>query len=270
MTPTVDPGSTRSIIQSAGRIRRHRPATGVLNTYLIGRPLVAMQGNLLSMPGVETPPVAATSVSKVSLAAFEQRRIRDLLGEMTPDRIDASLMLDGSRSVPLRDKELDLCRKMIDPAAKDSFVGAYAKNLVSRMMLQPSVARSFRRSTARDLVYTRKGEDVSDLKWIMDKAPGRPQSQFLPAEQQGLALAKLTIEGQAFVGDVDIRAFTEYSDMMEDLPPWEVQSLFEIRMPDYRAQDEGVVPKVSYHPFTGLVRCIPEDLFEPFGEGKTS
>lgn len=51
----LDPISTRSIIQSAGRVCRHREATGDhLNIYILGRSPVAMQGGELAMPGVET------------------------------------------------------------------------------------------------------------------------------------------------------------------------------------------------------------------------
>ena len=104
----IDPSSLRAIIQTGGRVRRHRdPHTDASNIALLHEYSVSrFEGGKASMPGVETDP--CNLVDKVTLDDCEARTAPVLLGDWDNERIDAGLMIDPSRCCVLREKEAEL------------------------------------------------------------------------------------------------------------------------------------------------------------------
>jgi CRISPR-associated endonuclease/helicase Cas3 len=104
----IDPSSLRAIIQTGGRVRRHRnPCADASNIALLHEYSVSrFEGGKASMPGVETDP--CNLVSKVTLDDCEARTAPVLLGDWEDERIDAGLMIDPVRQCVLREKEAEL------------------------------------------------------------------------------------------------------------------------------------------------------------------
>lgn len=261
----LDPTSTRSIIQSAGRIRRHRSARTAVNTHVLGRPLVAMQNGAIIAPGIETRN-DKTLVPSPRLDSSERRLMVDLLGPSGLRQIDSSLMLDVARDVPLRDAEVNYCHEMIS-TREESPTGRYLLSLRSRMSLAVSDLRKFRRSTTRDLSYTLVGEDYETSDWHIDLAPGGRGSMLEPAAQKGLTFVDEVIEDLAMRGDFLDRAWQNYIEVHGGASRHQMMSLFEVRLADYGGKNLEVVPTVSLHSFTGLTRGSFDNLRLPFGKG---
>ena len=159
----LDPISMRSIIQSAGRVRRHRPAVGDHpNVLILGRSPIAMQSGKLSRLGVETEPADETMVARVSLLeCFEDRLLRDLAGDETFSHITAKTMISGEGNVPLRDAEACLRKRMISTDEAQP-LGKYLLHLNARLNLTMTRSRKFRRSITRDILYLKIGDDLKD------------------------------------------------------------------------------------------------------------
>jgi len=259
----LDPYSIRSLIQTAGRVRRHRSVHDAVNVHVLGRPVAAMQGGRIDMPGVETQQRAARVIAP-SLEAFEGRHICDLIGPSGLECLDASLMLDMTRDVPLRTAEMGLCTQMID-TNETSPGGRYLANLRSRMNTAVSKRRKFRRSVSRDILYTLVGDDLDTAVWHIDLAPGGRDSHLGLASERGFRLSDSTVKGMAFAGDLARRAFDAYTQAHPGFEKYGTSEAFETCIADYSSPEDGLVPEVSYHAFTGLTRGSFESLLKPFG-----
>jgi len=98
----IDPISTRSVIQSAGRVCRHRPVSDEqINVLILGRSPIALQTGQLVRPGVETKSDGNTGVAKVErLLEFPDRNFADLAGDAQFATITAEPLLRAELNFP--------------------------------------------------------------------------------------------------------------------------------------------------------------------------
>jgi CRISPR-associated endonuclease/helicase Cas3 len=257
----LDPVSLRAIIQSAGRVRRHRSPLGEHpNVLILGRSSVAMEEGRLAMPGVETRPAKETGVSRRSLEAFEGRRFRDLAGDAKFERISAETLLSGEGSVPLRDAESGLRHAMVD-ATRSGPLGKYISHLNARMNLTMTRTRKFRRSDTRDVLYRLEGERIENAQWRVDLAPGTRESRFRLAEENGLEIGP--VNGEHLFEGVTELAWLDYSKGRREMGPRELRKLMQLSVADYGFD---LAPEIVCTDFTGFSRGTREDLFCAFGK----
>ena len=230
----VDPISIRSIVQSAGRVRRHRPAanTQPVNIFILGRSPVAMQIGALEHPGVETPPHRKTNVINVGrehLKCIEHRLFRSLAG-------------DAEDGQPL---------------------GKYLNHLNARLNLAITRSRMFRRSVAGDILYQMRGEDIETPEWHRNLSPGSRYNAFQPASE--LSVSSENQSGKLF-GNSFQAAWIAYTERVGFEPSAEdLRVLMQVQVPDYGNAD-GFEPAMTWSDFTGFTRGQKEDLFASFGK----
>lgn len=171
----LDPSSTRSIVQAAGRVQRHRlRVPDAPNIAILGAPLVTLEGHgRLEMPGVETANPALTNVGKIVLGQFgaADRRTASLLGPVA--EIDARMILGPAGDAPLPAAEDALVGRYLEggPVALASWTGSH----LARQCCLQSRARHFRRSTTMKIVAWQSGDNLERLSWRWDRAPGRQE-----------------------------------------------------------------------------------------------
>ena len=165
----LDPVTSRSIIQSAGRVRRHRPVHGKHpSVFILGRSPIAMQGGTLAMPGVETRPVRETCVPKSEmLAKLEGRHFLDLAGQVNFGNIMAEPLILDSISFPLRDAEMQMRQQMISTDARDP-LGRYLRRKNTRWNLMMTRSRKFRRSETREVLFFKIGDRPDGAVWYIE------------------------------------------------------------------------------------------------------
>lgn len=261
----LDPASIRAIVQAAGRVWRHRIYGGqTANVAILGRSVIIMQPGpgRLEKPGVETPPHPDTKVPRVGLDEFRDRHIVDLAGARTFDVIDARAIL-GPDPVPLREKEAELRARMMDADDAAKPLGCYLRHPTARLNRQMTRSRVFRRATTRDLLYFRKGETPEDRTWMLDLAPGTRQSEPMKAVSYGLRIADEPCDSHLLFPHLDDLAWRMVSTGEDGPTRYQIQSLTEVRVPDYNRVD---VEPMTYAEFTGFTRGEPEDLFQQFGK----
>lgn len=256
----LDPISMRSIIQAAGRVRRHRPAIGDHpNILIMGRSPVAMQGGVLAMPGVETRPARETKVAARSLAQFDGRLFREICGDADFSTISAEVLISGEGIVPLRDEESALRQEMIS-VSEARPLGKYLSLLNARLNLMMTRSRKFRRSDTREVLYRMDGGDITDAEWYLDMAPGTRNSALMRAVENGLDIDRS--EGQLLFRGITSQAWLDYSSGLSEMGPKDLRDLLQVSVSDYGDS----VPSMSYTEFTGFTRGDHEDLFFPFGK----
>lgn len=257
----LDPISTRSIIQSAGRVRRHRPATGDQpNILILGRSPVAMQHGELAMPGVETRQSKESLVTKISLKEFEGRKFSDLAGDIGFDNITAEPLLCDDLAFPLRDAEAKLRGDMISLEGNRP-LGRYLTCPNARWNLTMTRTRRFRRSETGEILFCRVGDDLASAEWFLDLAPGTPSSKLRSARDS--LHTNSTTNPSCLFEDMTERGWRELSGDMEEMNRADIRELLRVSIPSYR-DDLSVV--MTYTEFTGFTRGMPEDLFKPFGK----
>lgn len=261
----LDPSSMRAIVQAAGRVWRHRVyGSEAANVALLGRSAVVMQTGKLAQPGVETSPHRDSLVPRVDLDEFGDRHLVNLVGEGTFDVIDARAIL-GRGQVPLREKEAELRGQMVsaDDVAKP--LGCYVRHPTSRLNRHMTASRKFRRATTRDLLYFQNGENPTNMRWMLDLAPGTRNSAPRSAQAAGLRLAEAPCADHLLLPNLSDLAW-QATPTGEDEPTLRrIQSLTEVRVPDYGRAEEGE-PTMTYVEWTGFTRGDPKDLFQPFGK----
>ena len=262
----LDPSSVRSIVQAAGRVRRHRSAEGQHpNVLILGRSPIAMQDGCLRMPGVETKPADETKVARQHLDEFEGRLFNVLAGDEDFARISAAPVISGAGVIPLRDSEAQLRSQMVS-ASKNAPLGKYCRHLNARLNLTMTRTRRFRRSdNGRDILYQLDGDSLDDAKWYMDLSPGTSASVLHEAEQCGLECR--TIDTEHLFRDLAGRAWSDRPDGATEMFRENLNTLMRVTVPDYGDELE---PVMSYTEFTGFTRGKPEDLAGPFGRGSVN
>jgi CRISPR-associated endonuclease/helicase Cas3 len=258
----LDPISTRSIIQSAGRVRRHRPATGDHpNVLILGRSPVAMQGRALAMPGVETRPAPETGIPvPEGLLGFEGRHLSDLLGEVRLDVISAEPVLREGVRFPLRDAESRLRKMMLSTEPRDP-LGRYLGSENARWSLRMTRTRRFRRSENREVLFTLIGDRIGEARWFLDLDPGTRNSALREAGDQ-LHIAEGPDRFGRLFEDLTGSGWLELTGGLDDLRKNDLFDLFTVSVPSY-GDDLG--SEMTYTEFTGFTRGSPEDLFSDFG-----
>lgn len=260
----LDPSSTRSIIQAAGRVRRHRgPAGDHPNVLILGRSPIVMQGGRLESPGVETRPAPETRVARPDLDRFEGRLFRDLAGDETFAVINAAPVLSGAGDLPLRDREGELVRAMIrsdeDTAAQP--LGRYLRHPNARLNLAMTRSRKFRRSDAKTVTFAMFGESPEGAEWHVDLQPGTRESRFHPATGKGLTMGR--VEAEPLFEELTGPAWVEYVGGLRDMENGDLKNLMRAEIPDY---ERDLQIRMTYTEFTGFTRGSFEDLFCAFGK----
>jgi CRISPR-associated endonuclease/helicase Cas3 len=266
----LDPVSMRSIVQAAGRVRRHRLGEWPeVNTLILGRSPIAMQGERLAMPGVETDTPKDTGVSRGNLSEFPERRFRDLAGNLDLSRITAAPILSDSEACPLRDEEAKLRRAMMALSGESAPLGRYLGRSVSRMNARFTKTRTFRRATTRSIRYMRVGESFESAVWQVDLNPhGKISSPIIPSEDQLREMSYGSDDGDGHLfTDILARAWFALSGGVELISTQVMRKLVSVDLPDY-GSDMTVIPPMTFGEQTGFTRNFPEDLLCPFGKAK--
>lgn len=260
----LDPISTRSIIQAAGRVRRHRPAKGDYpNVLILGRSPIAMQDGALCRPGVETRPSSDTRVPAVEqLRIFEHRHFREIAGEVDFKAINAAPLLSDENAFPLRDAEAALRMQMISTAERDP-LGCYLLHPNARWNLRMTHTRRFRRSESQEILYCRMGEDLRTAEWFINLDPGTRHSVFRQAGPDELHLPGNCFEVDALFEDLTRSAWAEFSQGLRNMSASDIFTLFRVSVSSY---GDDLKPVMTYSEFTGLTRGKPQDLFQAFGK----
>jgi CRISPR-associated endonuclease/helicase Cas3 len=256
----LDPISTRAIIQSAGRVRRHRPAIGLgANIVILGRSPIAMQSGILAHPGVETRCDPETGVPKTgALEAYVGREFAALAGAVGFGTITAAPLLSDADPFPLRDAEAALRARMISTDARDP-LGKYLTQPTARWNLKMTQTRRFRRSDTADVVYTQMGESADAARWFVTLTPyvrGARAVEAVRLEQPSLEVACL-------FEDLTALGWTALTGGGRKMTESDQKSLLRCTIPSY---DEGLEPQLTYTDFTGFTRGTVDDLFAPFGK----
>jgi len=258
----LDPISTRSIIQSAGRVRRHRPATGDHpNVLILGRSPIAMQGGKLAMPGVETDQAMETGVPKSGkLMEFEGRHFTDLAGKADFRVITAEPLLSDEIQFPLRDAEADLRKQMISTDDRDP-LGRYLLHPNARWNLTMTRTRKFRRSETREVLFCKIGDRPEDAGWFLDLAPGTRESTL--REAGAMLHTDEPYEVNCLFEDMTAQGWLELSRGVSEMTSTDTRELLRVSVPTY---GDDLKTEMTYTEFTGFTRGKPEDLFEAFGK----
>ncbi len=259
----LDPISMRSIIQAAGRVRRHRPGEwSRTNTLILGRSPISMQGGKLAMPGVETNLPCETGVSRGNLSAFPDRNFRDLAGDLNFDRINAAPVLSDTEACPLRDEETRLSRDMLALSGKHAPLARYRDHTVSRMNTRFMLTRKFRRSTAHRLRYAMSGNSLEDATWSADANFGRGQPIWRHGKQLNLNMIPAETHDNKMYLFVDIlqRAWRDLSPEGDPITDAEMRKLVTLDVPCYDASNT-IFPVMTYGEQTGFTRGGSEGSF---------
>lgn len=260
----IDPSAMRTVAQAAGRVWRHRRYRGETpNVAILGRSAIVMATGKLARPGVETACHEDTLVTRISLDAFGERLVTELVGRETFTRIDASAIL-GDGQVPLREKEQELLGRMLGTVGDNDPLGCYIKHATVRLNLRMTRSRKFRRSDTRDIHYFQDIQGQDDWHWFVDLAPGTRDSAARLAEKHGLTIGDQGEPNLAFP-NLDAHAWASMLGASDAETASERRHLMRVQVPDYGAEPE---PAMTYHEWTGFTRGQPEDLFGLFGKAQ--
>ena len=259
----IDPISLRSVVQAAGRVRRHRvPLAGTAaNLLILGRSLIAMCEGKLVWPGIETRRHQDTGVDCPSLSRFGGRHFAELAAPATFERIDASTLLDADGSA-LHAAETDLLVKML--ALHDAPLDLYLKHSTARLNLRMTRTRRFRRQTTHDILYVLHDSE-SNLEWHIDFEPASRHSKLLTASKHGLTCLTERMDYFLFP-DLTDSALRAAGIDPSDPDPADMRRLMRVRVPEY--DSERADPVITCHLHTGFTRGTREDLFSAFGKNK--
>ncbi len=161
----IDPSSIRAVIQTAGRVNRHRnlvrdtPNIAILDEYLVSR----FEGGEVSMPGVETKPARDTGIAKVSLQSGSKFIGGFVDSAEALSVIDTHVMFDPSIDAPILDAEKELRNRHFQqfPASDD-----FRSYSTARLSATFNKRRRFRRQEAPSIDYAPyfDGQDISS--WV--------------------------------------------------------------------------------------------------------
>jgi CRISPR-associated endonuclease/helicase Cas3 len=260
----LDPISMRSIIQSAGRVCRHRPSTGThTNVLIFGRSPIAMQGGKMAMPGVETRPHPDTLETAYIFHDFDRRLISALAGDEDFAVIDASPILSDFKTIPLREAEASVCRQMIsiDGGLRQlKPLGRYISSLTVRLNSMMTLTRKFRRSSTDEVEFIQKVVD-NDLIWYVDLDPRNRLAAPVPAETHGLSVHTMPNAGHWVFRNLSASAISDFfSDTV--IPDEDLEAVLRVKIQRY---DEALQVDMTYTEFTGFTRRGFSDLLSPFG-----
>ncbi|GBR54785.1 hypothetical protein AA106555_1825 [Neokomagataea thailandica NBRC 106555] len=252
----IDPISTRAIIQTAGRVRRHRPPLGSTpNVWILGQSPIALDTGKLKMPGVETELSGDTQVPRSSLLdGYKGRLFSEIVGNNVFERIDAVAILDDTVSFPLKQAEAELCRKMLS-ISSDAPLGRYISSSTARWNTKVSQMRKFRRTNQREIRFVLKGETLSDAVWYVDMAPGTRHSVLREAGDK-MRSTSLRSPEAVLLADTIERAWRAYAQNSREISSLELASLMSVGLPVW---DNKTCVDVTMDDLSGLTRGSFED-----------
>ncbi len=266
----LDPISLRSIVQASGRVRRHRSSEwSTVNTLILGRSPVAIQGGKLAQPGVETALPRETHVSSMNLSEYPERIFRDLAGDVSFDRINASPLLSDGGHCPLRNAEARIRQAMLALSGEGAPLGIYLKHPVARMNTKFTRTRMFRRSTTQIVRYALSGDGLADAVWHHDASFGYgPPAWCELTNTQLHVLQREQHEEQSYLfTNILERAWQDLCPGGAPMTDAQMRELVTLDVPIYD-QKEMIIPVMTYGEQTGFTRNRPEDLLGPFGSAK--
>jgi CRISPR-associated endonuclease/helicase Cas3 len=256
----LDPISTRAIVQSAGRVRRHRSATGQgANILILGRSPIAMQNGVLANPGVETKCHPDTKVSTTDvLRKYDKRSFAALAGAVAFDVITAAPLLSEAQPFPLRDAEAEMRQMMLstDPHAP---LGRYLSHPNARWNLMMTRSRKFRRSDEREIVYLQHKTRAGDADWLVNLTPAQHGSDWTVPKR----LARAALETKCLFADLTALGWAALTGGGSDMTDSDLKELLRVSIPCF---GDGLEPELTYDLFTGFTRGNAKDLFAPFGK----
>ncbi|MCY4304594.1 MAG: CRISPR-associated endonuclease Cas3'' [Aestuariivita sp.] len=258
----LDPISTRSIIQSSGRVNRHRVSpVSDPNILILGKSLVPMETGRLSMPGVETKPHPDTNVTWQDLSYFGERFFKDLVGNMDMSVIDATPLLSSEGTFPLRDAERENRWKMIQ-AQKDCAempLGRYIRRLNGRFNRRMFSKRKFRRKTKQSIIYKLEGEDFRMSSWYVNLSPFDCKNGFKLADVQDKSD---DIQEEILFKKISERSWQKIFNSQS----FDLKNLGLLMRVEISIDKNEVEPQMVYTEFTGFTRGSFGDLLCPFGK----
>jgi hypothetical protein len=230
----LEPCSTRSLIQCAGRVFRHRPwlEAGYANIAMLDRPLRAYRepglvSGAFAWPGVETPLIGVKGVARRSLSSVSFGGIYDAAG--FHERIDArhSLAVPDRCLCELAEVEHGLVDEfLLDARRWGSLEWYLAGGLNRRFMSEHAATRMFRRSRPENeffLQWDFESAEAGSWKEIYwDKAAR--QNRILDPPSVPIARLRddtITHPGVVWAMDVDLKELLvdlrRYFPVMTDL-----------------------------------------------------
>ncbi len=255
----VDPASMRSIVQAAGRVRRHRLGQPPdFNILILGKSPIVMEMGVLAMPGVETPLNDKTGVDRVRLDQIPDRAFRSLAGGIDLDVVTAASVLSDEMG-PLKAAEQLLRERMLSTLpGNDVPLGCYLGDPIARLNRRFAESRRFRRSTSKSVrVLAIPSSD--DIVWMIDVDPGVKGSRL-----HHLNPSKMDINPE-YVLFPDIK-----SAALNDGPGEDTRHLLATDIPIYGDDLGDKIPHLAYTDLTGFTRGNAEDLKKPFGKSQNN
>lgn len=256
----LDPISTRAIIQSAGRVRRHRPATGHgANVLILGRSPIAMKHGKLTQPGVETPCDPETGVTVTeALLGFEGREFRTLAGAVDFGTLTAAPLLSEDDPFPLRDAEAEMRQKMIS-TADTAPLGRYVSTPTVRWNLQMTQTRKFRRSETAEIEYVLLADPAATARWFVNLTPSIRGGRLVEAKR----LEHAHLETACLFTDLTALGWAALTGGDREMTDDDRKALLRCAIPRFTTDGE---PQHTFAELTGFTRGAEKDLFAPFGK----
>lgn len=163
----IDPQSMRAIVQSAGRVNRHRLlGPSYPNIALFPTPVQVLDGGRLSMPGVETRLPTECFIDPVNLG--QDRSTPHLIGNVDLERLDAAWMRPDI--APLAAAEEKLVTDFLTRGPRS--VIDWATSPMLRNTTSIMTARKFRRTTVRNLTLFQMPSGYREISWFRDDGIG--------------------------------------------------------------------------------------------------
>ncbi|MTI15941.1 CRISPR-associated endonuclease Cas3'' [Rhodobacteraceae bacterium RKSG542] len=262
----VDPVSLRAIIQTAGRVNRHRMcAVNEPNVALLGMSPIVMEEGKLAYPGVETEH-KGTGVSPANLGSNKEDRATDrLLGTEDFKVISARSLLTYEGEVPLRRHEREMRTGMIDPQGSHRLLTWFLEHYETRMTKSVYDLRVFRRPDGRkEALYVWMGESFEEAEWHENHQPEDWRSRLKPVSspftQTDLPQAPWLLQ------DMTQNAWADYAPRGPEMSVQDLQRLMQVSLQFW--EQDWAERKVIANDYFGLVRGSEKDLFSAFGKDK--
>ncbi len=262
----IDPSSTRSVVQSAGRVRRHR--AGVPdgpNLLILSRPYRFWRNRwrgrgdapVYAYPGVETPS-RAPDAPRCVLPRREMEELFDVAG--WDERVDARHLLDDARPLPdlataehrnLRDWLLDGTAGAAPVSARDFADGG----ILSRLTALHPDSRQFRRQAGQDVVFWKNGR-------FHDRSQWRRHIVRNGKEASNTASCETLVQDTPLVPDIrprfildldDERLFADIAPLLFDLdedPEKAAMMLLSVTISPWNDREASSI-KIEFNPWLG-------------------
>lgn len=244
----LDPSDARSVIQAAGRVRRHRiGSVNSPNIMILACPLVVMETGKLRNPGLETRLNQETLVTPPDLGETRDDS-RLFLGTLSQSISARPILLRQEGACPAADKEAALREDFLNGAAP---LAAFNNDPICRSGLGRLSRRQFRR---RDLPDTTIIRDEGSGHWRLDQ-----WSRF--GEMHVACRSGTLPPAPAAFADPEGAARQRYEALGASLP----KGLSTVSIP-VTADAATTTTEIQDDPFFGIL-LEGQDPAAPFGKG---